>query len=667
MGEIRRTVARWHGREIEADFFQRSGFEGEHAIGGGNFRGLQAVPREIEERGGEVFGGDVALVEFAGVEDLGEQGGGERFAGFVVLGVVFKNLGPDRPHLVHLRGKFHEVARDAGAAEARIFHVGEHAVKGVAEFMEERRDFVEGEERGLAGGRLGNVEVVADDGLGAEEGGLRFVLVHPGATVFGRPRVGVENEERERGAVGVEDFKHADLGAVNGQIGAFLEGDAEEFRGGEKRAVDEHVVELEVRFHLRLVEGVAGGADFFRVKIPVAGGGGEAARFAGEFGVNDLLNVRGLFARVGDGGRGELGEEGFGGGDVFGGLVFEDVVGVRGVAEEGGALGAESGESGDVGAVIEFAAAAAAGERGAQDELAAGAIGERRERGLAAGVDEGEGELARVAGGFGELGGSGDFGFRETGERGAVIEINGGGGAFLQHVLGKRGLGGGDFGVEGFEFGFLGFGKPGAGADEGFVSFVEEAGGFGIEAQAGASFMQRADAGEERGVEENGVAVRGEFGGEGFLDGLEGGVGVAAVDVGKNPGDAAEELAGALEGDDGVVEGRGRGVSGDGGDLGEVLGHAAFVGGRVVLVFDFVELWIRQRQRAHGKERIGGGSGLGLDDGHEGEETNEGANEVRHKKSLRPKRGRRQGRENGAGIYFLAADLAGLGVGGVGA
>jgi hypothetical protein len=53
---------------------------------------------------------------------------------------------------------------------------------------------------------------------------------------------------------------------------------------------------------LRLVEGVAGGADFFGIDIPVAGGGGEAARFAGEFSVDDLLDIGGFFARVGDGG-----------------------------------------------------------------------------------------------------------------------------------------------------------------------------------------------------------------------------------------------------------------------------------------------------------------------------------------------------------------------------
>ena len=97
-----------------------------------------------------------------------------------------------------------------------------------------------------------------------------------------------------------------------------------------------------------------------------------------------------------------------------------------------------------------------------------------------------------------------------------------------------------------------------------------------------------------------------EFGGEGLFDGLERGIGVAAVEVGENAADAAEELAGALEGEDGIFKRGGFGVACDGGDLGELLGHTEIEGGREMLVLDKIKRGIAQRKRAGGKERIGG-------------------------------------------------------------
>ena len=70
---------------------------------------------------------------------------------------------------------------------------------------------------------------------------------------------------------------------------------------------------------------------------------------------------------------------------------------------------------------------------------------------------------------------------------------------------------------------------------------------------------------------------------------MESVVGVGGGDVEEGDGSAGEELAGALHGDDGVVEGGGVGVVGDGVDFFALLGHAGFDGGLVVGVFDLVE------------------------------------------------------------------------------
>jgi hypothetical protein len=89
-------------------------------------------------------------------------------------------------------------------------------------------------------------------------------------------------------------------------------------------------------------------------------------------------------------------------------------------------------------------------------------------------------------------------------------------------------------------------------------------------------------------------------------------VGVAAVEVVEDAGDATEELAGALKSDEGVGERRGRGVVRDGGDLGEILGHAEFVGGREVFVADLVERRIAERERTGREERVSDGHERGV-------------------------------------------------------
>ena len=73
--------------------------------------------------------------------------------------------------------------------------------------------------------------------------------------------------------------------------------------------------------------------------------------------------------------------------------------------------------------------------------------------------------------------------------------------------------------------------------------------------------------------------MRGEARRHRTLDFLHLGVGVGAGESAEDGGDAGEQAAGALKGDDGVVEVGGRGILRDGGNLGEVLGHAGFIGG----------------------------------------------------------------------------------------
>ena len=83
------------------------------------------------------------------------------------------------------------------------------------------------------------------------------VFVHPGAAAFRGPRVVVSEKNRQRFAVLVENVEDADVRLINRQVVAFLKGDAVELGRGIKDAVEQDVVQLEVGFDFRFVEGVA--------------------------------------------------------------------------------------------------------------------------------------------------------------------------------------------------------------------------------------------------------------------------------------------------------------------------------------------------------------------------------------------------------------------------
>ena len=129
--------------------------------------------------------------------------GVDRLAGLVVLGVVLQHLWPEHPHLVDLARELDEVAVHVRAGELRVGHPREQPVQGVAELVEERRHLVEGQQRRLAGGGLGHVEVVDDDDRMLQQVVLRDQRVHPGPAALGVAGVQVEHVQPDGGPVGV--------------------------------------------------------------------------------------------------------------------------------------------------------------------------------------------------------------------------------------------------------------------------------------------------------------------------------------------------------------------------------------------------------------------------------------------------------------------------------
>ena len=139
------------------------------------------------------------------------------------------------------------------------------------ELVEQGDDLVEGQQRGFALRGLGDVQVVGDHRLRAEQAGLGDVGVHPGAAPLGGPGVEVADEEPERAAVLLEHLPDADVGVIDGQFGPLLEGQAEELVGCKEDPVHQHPVHLEVGPELGGVEGEPLGSQSLGVVGPVPG------------------------------------------------------------------------------------------------------------------------------------------------------------------------------------------------------------------------------------------------------------------------------------------------------------------------------------------------------------------------------------------------------------
>src|SRR5690606_41689631 len=135
---------------------QRLRLEGLDVVHAGLVR-RQAVPGLVEQGGGQVLGRGIALVEGARGQQLLQQRFRQRLAGLVVARIVGKDGRVRRQLLVDLRRELDEVARHVGARQRRGARGREEAVQGVAELVEGGDDVVEGQQRRLVFGGVGEV------------------------------------------------------------------------------------------------------------------------------------------------------------------------------------------------------------------------------------------------------------------------------------------------------------------------------------------------------------------------------------------------------------------------------------------------------------------------------------------------------------------------------
>ena len=378
---------------------------------------------------------------------------------------------------------------------------------------------------------------------------------------------------------------------------------------GVEHTVLQHVIELEVRRDARLIEIVACLAHLLRIERPVPGLQGEGGRAAHpRLRVDQLLDVGGFRARARQRRRGHLADHVAHRGRAAGRLVLELISGVVRIAQQRGTLGAQLDQLRDHRGVVGRPTRCPA-DRRPVDALAQRAVRELRQQRLVGGVLQRDEPLASEPACRRRLRRGADLPLRQAVEVLEVLDRHCAIGGGLEHVVLEARREGGDLGVERAQARLLGRRQARAGAHELGVIAREQLQGLRLEVQAGALFVQRLDARPQGRIEMNRVLLRGELRSHLGVDLLHPRVGVAGIEPSEGRVDALQQLPGALQSDDGVVEGGGLRVVGDAGHLRELLAHAGLEGGQVVAVADAVEGWQLERQCARLHERVVGHCG----------------------------------------------------------
>ena len=190
-------------------------------------------------------------------------------------GVAIEDFRRQQPVLVKLRRQFDEIAHDAGAGNAGIGDIRQQPVQPVTKFVEQRAGIVDAQKRWLAGRALHEIQHIDDDRFHlAVEPLLIAVARHPCAGAFRRPPEIVAHEQPHGAPVTPERLPHTHLRVINGEVGALLEGEAEQTPRGIEGGFD-HAVQLEIGLDLVLVEVMLSLADLLGIIAPVPRGDGK--------------------------------------------------------------------------------------------------------------------------------------------------------------------------------------------------------------------------------------------------------------------------------------------------------------------------------------------------------------------------------------------------------
>ena len=256
----------------------------------------------------------------------------------------------------------------------------------MAELVKQCEHLFHAQQHWLAGGRLRQIEDVADNRLHAEQRGLGHEVVHPRATILVVASEEVRIEQPEVRIRRVAHFEHAHLRMVDGEVMALHDGQPVQLLSGIEHAVAHHALEFEIRRQVCRGEVVLRFSDLLRVELPVPCLDGCSVSVR----TRQRLEVGPLGLGLGYGGGHELSQEHF---DPIGALrhlVVQPPCRVVGLSQELGASCANLGEAADRRAgVVRVAARGALGGR-LEQPFACRAAPQRSQKRLLRGVDQGQ-------------------------------------------------------------------------------------------------------------------------------------------------------------------------------------------------------------------------------------------------------------------------------------
>jgi hypothetical protein len=280
------------------------------------------------------------------------------------------------------------------------------------------------------------------------------------------------------------------------------------------------------------------------------------------------------------------------------------------VAEQFGALDPQRRDPRDRLVVVELVAVVTAGQVGVEDLLAQAAVGRGlEERPDARGLQRVD-PLALEAGGPGGVGADCDYPLGQAGELLLRVEHQFVGVGLLEDVVGELHRQRGHLLVDRAHPLLLFRTEQGAGAHEVGVGLLEQARLLGVELERRARFPHRLDAGKQRGVEADVVAMSGELRSELLLDRLQRLVGLGRGQVRKHRVDLVEQLPRVVERLKRVGKRCRRLITGDRRDFLRLGGHRLGQRGREVLGADRRERRHTERRRPLDEQRIGLGGRL---------------------------------------------------------
>ena len=164
--------------------------------------------------------------------------------------VVVEDLRNGSKRLVELRRHLDKVASHGSTAQTVVIAVGEDAMEGMTELMEERRHLIPSEQRRFAFGCFRIVAHVEDDWHLVVAATLLSKAIHPRTAALRWATIIVGIEECLLLAVLVEHLEHLHVGMISRDVGALLETESVSAVGCIEHAVDEDTVDVEVRLHL---------------------------------------------------------------------------------------------------------------------------------------------------------------------------------------------------------------------------------------------------------------------------------------------------------------------------------------------------------------------------------------------------------------------------------